>query len=772
MWDAIGSAFGLKNKRHYYHGEKTPVGNIEISAEDYQEGREKSAQAAKAVWGYQYPYMKDDRLIRNWAQVKYSDAIFAVSTIVNPGENVFPNQPKDTRTALKQAVSGGTGYAVEMAIQAGKPVYVFNQRDNKWYTWDENSSEFVQTPTPKLTNNFAGIGTREISTEGKQAIHDVYANSVANKLPEQNTTEPTIDNKKQEVDLIKKESSLSYKDSARSTISGEPNPVVINGITLDLSEIGIQFQLGEQQMEALNKIAKWLQNKRDKSNFTLVGYAGTGKTTIMKVLLHYLNKNKRKSGVIEYQLAAPTHKASGVLSKNVGERAMTLAKLLSIKPAINEVTGRVEFGQNGKHAVRPGSLVIVDEFSLINDDTVDILENTVRSNGGKVLYLGDDAQLFPVGQNTISKALQQDNVYKLTDIKRQTGNNPLIRWLQYIRDNATVNGYRMKHSTNITSNNDGRMYIPSSKSQDWLNTAAKLFNSDAYKNDADFVKILAFTNKAVNLYNYLIRLSMGYESLNDIHVGETLTAYNTLTDEDGKEMGIYNSSDYRVIESKSVESTVSSMYPDLYGLTKMDANIKPTKLTVKNTMESEEDANKISFYILTNEDKKVMNDILRTAFLNTKKKVSSYYAMASNGEITRASASKESAMTWRAYYSVVESIFTMFDVTDETGKVVYKEKSMDFGYASTIHKSQGSTYTYAFVDDSDIATAEYNSVQMASQLRYVGMSRPKKAAIALTNYNIDGVAGVETSHMTLEYFENNIDRMNNESDDTAIKTCK
>ena len=24
--------------------------------------------------------------------------------------------------------------------------------DNKWYTWDENSSEFVQTPTPKLTS--------------------------------------------------------------------------------------------------------------------------------------------------------------------------------------------------------------------------------------------------------------------------------------------------------------------------------------------------------------------------------------------------------------------------------------------------------------------------------------------------------------------------------------------------------------------------------------------------------------------------------------------
>lgn len=114
----------------------------------------------------------------------------------------------------------------------------------------------------------------------------------------------------------------------------------------------------------------------------------------------------------------------------------------------------------------------------------------------------------------------------------------------------------------------------------------------------------------------------------------------------------------------------------------------------------------------------------------------------------------------------------MFDVTDQSGKVSYKDKAMDYGYASTTHKSQGSTYKYVFVDESDISSAEYNSVQVASQLRYVAMSRPSKSAIVLTNYNIDKVAGMDTDHMTLEYFENNIDRMNNESDDTAIKTCK
>jgi hypothetical protein len=60
--------------------------------------------------------MKDPRLIRNWAQVKYSDAIFAVGNLVNKGKKLFPNKKNDTRLASHVSVTGGTGYAVEMAI--------------------------------------------------------------------------------------------------------------------------------------------------------------------------------------------------------------------------------------------------------------------------------------------------------------------------------------------------------------------------------------------------------------------------------------------------------------------------------------------------------------------------------------------------------------------------------------------------------------------------------------------------------------------------------
>ena len=175
VWGEIGEKYGVISK-HYYTGETSqynaPGGNTEISSEDYEEGRYKVAQAAKANYGYQYSTMKDPRLIRNWAQVKYADAIFAIGNLVNKGQKLFPNQKNDTRLASHVAVTGGTGYAVEMAIQSGKPVYVFDQKRLQWYK--NINGNWSKSDTPTLTNNFAGIGTREINEYGRQAIEDVY----------------------------------------------------------------------------------------------------------------------------------------------------------------------------------------------------------------------------------------------------------------------------------------------------------------------------------------------------------------------------------------------------------------------------------------------------------------------------------------------------------------------------------------------------------------------------------------------------------------------
>jgi hypothetical protein len=194
QWDVIGKEFGMVNNQHYYTGviseKNAPLGNVDITDKPIAiEGAKKVADAAREMWGYKYNTMKDQRLIRNWAQVANSDAVFAIGTLGKEGD-IWKGDEKsaEPRKLLKFAVQGGTGYAVEMAIQAGKPVYVFDQVRNQWYK--NIKGQWSKSEVPTLTKNFAGIGTREINEAGKQAIRDVYKNTVS-QVPTQPSTTST-----------------------------------------------------------------------------------------------------------------------------------------------------------------------------------------------------------------------------------------------------------------------------------------------------------------------------------------------------------------------------------------------------------------------------------------------------------------------------------------------------------------------------------------------------------------------------------------------------
>jgi hypothetical protein len=99
---------------------------------------------------------------------------------------MFPNQKNDTRVAINPGVQGGTGYAVAMAILHGKPVYVFDQERNKWFK--NIDGKWYESDIPVLTENFAGIGTRNLNNNGKKAIEDAYLstlNHIAEELNEE-----------------------------------------------------------------------------------------------------------------------------------------------------------------------------------------------------------------------------------------------------------------------------------------------------------------------------------------------------------------------------------------------------------------------------------------------------------------------------------------------------------------------------------------------------------------------------------------------------------
>lgn len=158
-WDFLGRKRGIDNHNHYWHPglPKPPLGNVQITDEQLEEGWQKVLLANKTL--KRRPEKYKSLLARNWFQVKNADAVFAIGTIYGA------------------EVSGGTGWAVQMAIDSGKPVYVFDQAAKKWFVWKKTMFvDFTdgKNNVPQLTPNFAGIGTREISPDGIAAIEAVY----------------------------------------------------------------------------------------------------------------------------------------------------------------------------------------------------------------------------------------------------------------------------------------------------------------------------------------------------------------------------------------------------------------------------------------------------------------------------------------------------------------------------------------------------------------------------------------------------------------------
>jgi len=173
IFSQIGRKYGVKTNAYSYKTKYHDSDDkVEISDEDYKEGVIEITKANKVLKRYGiHRFM--NLLARNWAQVKYSDEVFAIGTIVEPGKKGskgFYNKSEF------QVVDGGTGYACMCAVNNSRPLYVFDQDKDKWFRWSYTSLKFIEVKETIKINfeNFAGIGTREIKPNGINAIEDLY----------------------------------------------------------------------------------------------------------------------------------------------------------------------------------------------------------------------------------------------------------------------------------------------------------------------------------------------------------------------------------------------------------------------------------------------------------------------------------------------------------------------------------------------------------------------------------------------------------------------
>ncbi|NYT81431.1 AAA family ATPase [Alcaligenaceae bacterium] len=165
---------------------------------------------------------------------------------------------------------------------------------------------------------------------------------------------------------------------------------------------------------------------------TLEGYAGTGKTFLIGRLLNELIDNGHFTST-QLAIAAPTNKAVAVLASKTREDvpASSIHSLLGLKLKELEDGGQTCV-KDGDSSLHNYSVVVVDECSMVS---IEIFKNIIYSRRTtKIIFVGDPAQLPPVGEAQISPTFTAvDKRFMLSEVVRQAADNPIIKMSMVIR---------------------------------------------------------------------------------------------------------------------------------------------------------------------------------------------------------------------------------------------------------------------------------------------------------------------------------------------------
>jgi len=179
----------------------------------------------------------------------------------------------------------------------------------------------------------------------------------------------------------------------------------------------MDYDLSAQQVEAKDEILKWWNDEYSDQVFYLAGYAGSGKTTLIKYLLPYMDLDI--SNEYDVTFGAYTNKASIVMRRTGILTANTIHSMIYHPEEQDD--GTVLFKKNRDSIAKDTSLIVLDECSMIDDD----MANDLDSYGTKILVLGDPGQLPPIkGEGHYTKRKPD---YFLTEIHRQAEGNPIIQ---------------------------------------------------------------------------------------------------------------------------------------------------------------------------------------------------------------------------------------------------------------------------------------------------------------------------------------------------------
>jgi exodeoxyribonuclease-5 len=265
----------------------------------------------------------------------------------------------------------------------------------------------------------------------------------------------------------------------------DPTPAVVEPIVDD-------FQLNAGQQKAFDKIRDYFTNS-SVPNLVLGGYSGTGKSFLMKKLCTSLEASN-------FYFTAPTNKATKVLGrmlKPYGATCKTIYSLLGLR--MEAVEDEIQLTYPTIETTLDAHIV-VDEAGMLNKEVKSYLEYRASTSGVKVLYVGDPAQLNPIGEET-SPIWTMPNQILLTEVVRY--DNQILNLATHLREQVFAGAPKLR----LESDNNGHEGVWTKDHAGFLNLIDRLSSQGTFS-DVDSVKAIAWRNKVVGKLNDRIRYNI------------------------------------------------------------------------------------------------------------------------------------------------------------------------------------------------------------------------------------------------------------------------
>ena len=630
---------------------------------------------------------------------------------------VFSSMSDDEKEAVKKRLETASG---SQAKSIGRKI-----KDLNTVSWDKASSDIMKdlllesfSQNPEALNKLLSTGDATLThTQDKGKWGTEFPKilmEVRELLRNRSNIEPAItDTTKEFLDYANQfgftdEAALLAKDLPKASEEAKKVEEEYVFTFNDGFKINLPFSLNDQQKSALYELEKFIEDYG--TEITLSGYAGTGKSTIIGIFSKWLDHRIGRGNIV---YTAPTHRANVITKQNnPNANVYTLSALFGFTPDTDIAMEQgsldlreLEFRAKNQMKYEPGQLIIIDEASMVQDGLYEYIQEIVAKHSGSVIYVGDSAQLRPVKSDHISKVFTSDGVPQITLTKvERTGDNPILKEVTKLR-----RGEGLSYQTDINDKGQGVLYTSDDAIID--KNLKQIVTSEEFNADPLHFRVLTATNAAASTYNSKIR-SLRYGKFAKPFVkGDIIMGYsNKLRKPDGS-YRLINSGDYIV---QSVKDTNIKFKTD-----KGDIEFKAFNLSIRPTGGTIMDDFQLTVIDKNEPDSKLFEVVEYKDRLWKMAKEAKQ-----NGQI-----SKYRDLVQMAY-NVDNELNITKNLEDNQGRLKIR-KAIDYGYAQTVWKSQGSTYSKVLILSNEIDTFGYGRdvMQLRNELRYVAVSRAKNFVI-------------------------------------------